>query len=323
MKIIQSLELRQLRFLKFFFLLTIFASLLQSITIVRPQERVVVKRFGKIVDYPRPGLRFGLPWGIDQIQRIPIATVRRVSIGYQPEFDQDTSETYGQFLTGDQNLVNVLIAVDYIIGPEEKDVEQYILEIDRIEAILIREGENLVAEWIGGQSIDDVLLNGNIQLTNWLSTQLPKRLALYPLGIQISQTGVSYLAPPEEVRSAFEEVNRAQTGIRTQQYRALQNADQLLRSASADQFQFEQQAAAYADSKTSLAKAEAESFLHRLQSYQQLKSTNPNIHQLIWWEEMEQVFKNLKARGRIDWLDHYIGKDGLDITQLIETNSRK
>src|SRR5437899_2872616 len=51
--------------------------------------------------------------------------------------------------------------------------------------------------------------------------------------------------------------------------------------------------------------------------YRRAKATNPDALAAIWWEEMGRTLLALKGRGRLDVLDAYIGKDGLDVTQFL------
>src|SRR2546428_852366 len=88
--------------------------LLTGLTQVRPGERAVVRRFGKVVDKPGPGLLVGLPYGMDRVDRVPVDLLRRVRVGFQPGTEQtDETTPAGQLLTGDQNLVNVQVVVAY------------------------------------------------------------------------------------------------------------------------------------------------------------------------------------------------------------------
>src|SRR5258708_37670044 len=90
--------------------------LLTGVYQIRREGRAVVRRFGKIVAKPGPGLWIGLPWGIDRIERVPIATVRRVTIGYSTEQEETAGMPAGQLLTGDENLVNVRVHLDYAVA---------------------------------------------------------------------------------------------------------------------------------------------------------------------------------------------------------------
>src|SRR5438128_11105476 len=87
--------------------------LLTGVAQVRPGERAVVRRFGRVVAQPAPGLWVGLPWGMDRVDRVPVNFVHHLTVGYDQAGDQDALMPAGQLLTGDQNLVNVQVAVDY------------------------------------------------------------------------------------------------------------------------------------------------------------------------------------------------------------------
>src|SRR5262249_34341457 len=121
---------------------------LTGLTQVRPGERAVVRRFGRVLEEkPRPGLWVGLPWGLDRLDRVPVDLVRRVTIGYPPDTDEDGLTTPpGQLLTGDQNLVNVQVLIDYAV--QEEQVEDYVVQQDRVEGVLARAAEAVVAEWV-------------------------------------------------------------------------------------------------------------------------------------------------------------------------------
>ncbi|HJZ53444.1 MAG TPA: SPFH domain-containing protein, partial [Gemmataceae bacterium] len=197
---------------RYLLLLPLVAYLLTGIAQVRPEERAVVRRFGQVVARPGPGLWVGLPWGIDRIDRVPVRTVRQLRVGYDPEAGTDIPGTPpGQFLTGDQNLVNVQLVLDYAIGETDQDLDDFVMHKDRVDAALTRETEAAAGEWAGGRRVDEVLLTGNATLPAWLMTHLPERLAPLRLGVRVQRVSVAYLAPPDEVRAAFEAVTQAQT----------------------------------------------------------------------------------------------------------------
>src|SRR5207302_4814993 len=73
------------------------ASLLTGVTEVRPGERAVVRRFGRVLDEkPKPGLWIGLPWGIDRVDRVPVDLARRLLVGYQPDGQDNVQTPPGQ-----------------------------------------------------------------------------------------------------------------------------------------------------------------------------------------------------------------------------------
>jgi membrane protease subunit HflK len=306
--------------IRYVLLLLVAIYLLTGMAQIRPEERAVVRRFGKVVARPGPGLWVGFPAGIDRLDRVPTATVRRVPVGYRPEASEENPS--GQFLTGDQNLVNVQVAIDYSVGEGANDLEDYVTQKDRVDGVLARETEAALGEWVSGRAVDDVLLTGNAALPNWLARRVQERIAPQRLGVRVQQASVAYLAPPDEVRAAFEEVNTAQATARAQEQRAHQEAARMRRDAEATAYQLEQQALGYAATKKALAKAEADAFLKRLSQYQKLKTNNPDVLTAIWWDEMGRVWQGFRARGRVELLDAHLGPDGLDLTHVVPPRKR-
>lgn len=293
------------------------AYLLTGVTTVRPDERAVVRRFGKVVDVPRPGLYVGLPWGMDRVDRIPAGLVRRVPVGYPRDWQDDgESAPPGQLLTGDHNLVNLQVEVHYTAdqeaGPEA--VVAYVLHADRCDALVARVAETVMAEWVAQRNVDDVLLLGKAQLPDWVVKQTQQRLEGYALGVRIQSASVAYLLPPDAVKKAFDEVTAAQTKKETRLTEAVQKGNRTRREAEMERVKLEQAAAAEVRATVELARTEAETFQRRREQYQQLRQHNPDVLAALWWDEMSRVFYRLKERGRIDLLDNRLGADGLDIT---------
>src|SRR5258707_9964353 len=197
--------------LRYFLLLAIAAYLLTGLAQVRPEERAVVRRFGQVVARPGPGLWVGLPWGIDRVDRVPVRTVRQIKAGFVPETAFDAPGTpVGQFLTGDQNLVNVQLTLDYAIGETDADLDEFVMHQDQVDVALAREAEAAAGEWLGGRRVDEGLLTGNAALPAWVMDRLQPRIAGLKLGVRVQRIG-TVLSPPDEVRAAFEPVRQAQT----------------------------------------------------------------------------------------------------------------
>src|SRR5437660_12774665 len=119
-----------MRYFAYLLVAGLIAYLLTGLTQIRPGERAVVRRFGKVVNKTGPGLLVGLPYGMDRVDRVPVDLVRRVRVGFQPNSDEaDQTTPAGQLLTGDQNLVNVQVVLDYAVDDDE--IENYIVNAER------------------------------------------------------------------------------------------------------------------------------------------------------------------------------------------------
>jgi membrane protease subunit HflK len=279
---------------------------------VRPGERAVVRRFGRVVANPGPGLWIGLPWGMDRVDRVPVDQLRRAKVGYEPEDEDGPVSSPGQLLTGDHNLVNVRVVVHYTV--DEGHVADFVEQRDRSDELVVRAAESALAEWVAARPIDEVLLTGKNVIPPLLVQATQERVEPYRAGLQIADADVAYLFPPDEVKNAFDDVTRAQTSIRTREHEARQEATRLLRDAETEKFRLERQAEGYVDEKLRLARAEADRFDKRRQQYQRLRATNPDFLKGIWWDEIGKLLTRLRENGGLDLLDHRLGADGLDVT---------
>jgi membrane protease subunit HflK len=298
--------------------------LLTGVTQIRPGERAVVRRFGRVVDVPRPGLYIGLPWGMDRVDRVPADLVRRVKVGYDTQREDDGQSTPpGQLLTGDHNLVNVQVEIHYAVAQDgsEDQVVNYLLHADRTDGLVARAAESAITEWVASQPVDRVL-RGQAELPRWLARRTQERIAEYRLGVRILSANVPLPAPPDRVKPAFDKVTSEETAIKTRENKARQEAARLEREAEMRRVEIEQATAAEVNATLALAQAEAETFVQRLNEYHRLRRSNPDILSAIWWDEMSRLFLSMKERGRIDLLDRHLGPDGLDIT-LVAPQPRK
>src|SRR5438045_335589 len=122
-------------------------------------------------------------------------------------------------------LVVYLLTGIYQVGPDERAV------VRRFGQVVARPGPGLGFGMPWG--IDQVLLTGSSALPAWVMDRLAERLPGLRLGVRVQRASVALLAPPDEVRNAFEAVTQAQTAIRTKETQARQERDQRLSQAGA------------------------------------------------------------------------------------------
>jgi membrane protease subunit HflK len=313
------------RYLRIALILFFVGYLLTGVTIVRPNERAVVRRFGRVLeDKPRPGMLIGLPWGMDVVDRIAVDLLRVVDIGYRPNADESQSTPPGQMLTGDHNLVDVRIVVQYRVRADDiedfvalRDADGSTAGIDRLIGLHV---ESLVAEWIASRDVDEVLLRGKAELPRWLIDRQSRRpedvLGTYKLGIEVVGADVVYLAPPEDVKAAFDRVTQAQTEMHTKTNSAESWANGHAREKDAEAFALKQAASAYAQEQKLQSAADARAFEKRLEQYRNARRDTPDVLTAMWWDRMGEVFKRLRSNGRLDLLDHHLGADGINLMQV-------
>lgn len=271
------------------------AWLLTGVTEVRPGERAVVRRFGRVLTVQaQPGLLVGFPWGIDRVDRIAVEQVRRVRVGYRPEDGGDSDETPpGQLLTGDHNLVNVQVVLNYAVDPEA--VVDYVMQRDGAEELLARTAEAVLAEWVAGRTVDEVLQKGRTLLPDALRARLPARLAPYRLGVRLRSVDVALLLPPDEVKPAFDRVAQARAESDTRVKRAAQDAVRSKFTARTELRKMEEQTRAYATNVPEKARAARVAFEKQLASYR----AYPLVRALGRWTHLVRMMAKATQAGQL------------------------
>jgi membrane protease subunit HflK len=285
---------------------------LTGVVQIRPGERGVVRRFGRVLpNRLKPGLWISLPWGMDRVDRVAVDHVQSVAVGYQEDDLFGEAMPPGQLLTGDHNLVNVQAILTYSVQPGAE--AEYVVQADRVDALLTRAVESVMAEWVAGRTVDDVLLNGKNEMRPVLKKRTRQWIEPYRLGVQILDVRVALIAPPDDVKPAFDSVALAQTRNTTLFNTAKQNVAREMRMAEAETYRIEQDTVAYVHTRNLLARQEGERFLKRLAQYEIGRKQNPYYLRQIWEEERSKLFALLKRNGQIDLLDHHLGANGLDL----------
>ncbi|HTU18345.1 MAG TPA: SPFH domain-containing protein [Gemmataceae bacterium] len=285
---------------------------LTGVVQIRPGELGVVRRFGRLLkNRLEPGLSIQLPWGMDRVDRVAVDRVQSVTVGYQEDDLSGETMPAGQLLTGDHNLVNVQAVLTYKVRADE--VADFVFQADRVDALLARTVEAVMAQWVAGRTVDDVLLNGKNAMRLVLKEQTQAWIASYRLGVQILDARVALIAPPKNVKEDFDSVALAQTRNTTLRNTAEQNVARELRMAESVKHRLEQETVAYVYTRKLLAQQDADRFLKRLHQYEIGRKDNPYYLRQIWEEERGKLFARLKENGQIDLLDHHLGANGLDL----------
>jgi membrane protease subunit HflK len=274
------------------------AWLLTGVKEIRPGERAVIRRFGRVLDVqPRAGLWIGLPAGIDRVDRVPVEQVRRVAVGYRPGDDVGDEAPSGQLLTGDRNLVNVRIVLNYAVDPEL--VVEFVEQQERIEELMARTAEAALAEWVAGRPVDDVLLRGKTLLPKDLPERLQPRLDAAGLGVRLRGMDVAYLSPPDEVRPAFDGVAQAEADRKKMEQQARQQTLQRESEVSAEIRKLDLDGDAYARIRLEQARAEAAAFEERVSVYR----GNPLVREAGRWTHFLKQVRRLAENGQLQPLD--------------------
>ena len=261
---------------------------------VRAGERAVVRRFGRVLDEPSmPGLNAGLPWGFDRVGVIPVDEQRQLTVGYQG-VDPGLVETAppGQVLTGDNHLIDVRATVFYRIDPDR--AMDYVLNSDRVEALLSRAAEQSLTASLARQRVDGVLLGQARNLESLMQAHLIATVRSYRIGIAVESVNLTYVQPPTELVEVFREVNRARTQKEIAEREALSAKQTSLSVARQEARRTLTAAEVNYNDRMSRARTEAANFLDRWQKYRE--ADGPNALLTLYLKEMQPIFARFQVR---------------------------
>ncbi len=209
--------------------------------IVKGNEKALIRRFGKAqMPLVGSGLHYALPWPMSDISRINTNEVRTLKIGGGTsdniEGDQfllaAQQSQFGEFLTGDKNILNLEINVQYRVS--EANAAEYLFGSVNPEAHLRLIIESLAADVVAHSGVDFVHPLGLAELRAILTQRTHKLANSRQLGIEIENVTIEGVTPPLLVKQAFLDVSNARASKERYIHEAQAYREQTLAAASAD-----------------------------------------------------------------------------------------
>jgi membrane protease subunit HflK len=273
---------------------------------VLPGQWAVVRRCGApLAELRGPGLHFGLPWGIDRVDRVTVDEQRQMQMGFIEESGPGDSlaplnqaSPTGQALTGDNQIVNVRISVLYRVDREQ--LVRFVTLGSRVEEQLERLAEETLTATLASERIDLVLLGRAVQLENRLRERMMERVKQYQLGLLIDSVNLVQAQPPSELADVFREVNRARSQRDISQTDAVARRNADLSQARQYVSQTRSAAEAYQQTRLTQAKSEAQAFRALLATF---PTTEPAASQALlqlYLTEMQSILARMQVRTLSD-----------------------
>ena len=192
----------------FWLVLVVLAALYMStgVYMVDPGKKAVVLLFGKLYAVTDPGLHYRLPAPVMSHQVVYVEEVRGAEIGFRKE--SITTRSIPQeslMLTGDQNIVDV----QFFVHTKVQDPEKFLFGCEKPELALRASCEVALRGVVGEHSIDYTMTEGRVGIQEDVRVYLQKLLDSYNTGLYVTQARLQAVDPPNEVKEAFYDVNRA------------------------------------------------------------------------------------------------------------------
>lgn len=263
---------------------------------IQPNENAVVLTFGKYAHTEEvSGLKYALPWPVQQVMKVDVTTERRIEIGFNSGSatsfrNQSNQDTLNEslMLTGDENIIDIDFVVMWRVG----DARQYLFEIRNPEDTVKLVAESAMREVIGQSKITAALTEARGQIQTDTKALMQKTLDEYQSGVTINNIQLLKVDPPAPVIDAFNDVQRARAEAERAQNEAQAYRNDILPRARGESQKTLEDSEAYRQEVIARAKGDADRFNAVYASYAKSKDVTT---ERMYLETIEGIMQNAKV----------------------------
>ncbi|MEO9078972.1 MAG: FtsH protease activity modulator HflK [Rhodanobacter sp.] len=250
--------------------------LFSSYTIVGARQQGVVLRFGQYSRTLPPGFHLKLPQPIEAVTKVEATRIRSVN-------DKVA------MLTKDENIITIDFTVQYQVD----DSRKYLFSLTDPDGTISAAAEAAVRGVIGGSDMDQVLSAAGANLVTEAQKALQKTMDGYNSGLRVTEVSFQNVAPPDEVKDAFDDVNNAREDKQSIENAALAYSSKVIPVARGAAARIAAEAEGYKAERIARAQGDTARFDLLLAQY---KAAPEVTRKRLWLETMEQVMaKNTKV----------------------------
>jgi len=199
------------------FIVLIIVYLILGFYLVKPAEQAVITRLGK---YNRVNSQ-GPHWIPLLIEKKQIVNTEKL----------ERSSHYGSYmLTKDENIITVEVEVQYRIS----DVEKYLFNLVEPDKSLKEAADSALRQVVGSSELDFLMTLGKEQVASEIHEQLQHILDSYNSGIYISIVALKDVRIPNDIKSSFDDVIKAQEEKEQLKHQAESFANKVIPEAKGD-----------------------------------------------------------------------------------------
>ncbi|MEZ4743715.1 MAG: FtsH protease activity modulator HflK [Bdellovibrionota bacterium] len=275
---------------------------LTSYYTVDVEEQGVVTRFAAYHTTTNPGLHFKLPFGIDQVTKVPSSRVIREEFGFRSkstpqgtrtQYSKDSHSSESLMLTGDLNVADV----EWILQYKITDPWKYLYHAKNVRKNIRDVSISVMRRVVGDRLVSDVLTTGRVEVADQAKILTQKALDHYDMGISIKSIFLQDVNPPEEVRTAFNEVNAAKQEQEQTINQAERQYNKVIPEAKGKADKLLSEAEAYATELINRAKGDAAKFKNVSSEY---KKAPEITRRRMYLETLQEVFNKAKKFTIVD-----------------------
>jgi membrane protease subunit HflK len=263
--------------------------LLTGIYSVGPDEVGVVRTFGKVTNVTQSGLRYHLPFPIQEVDTPKVTEVKRTEIGFRHIGNQQFRKVEHEslMLTGDENIIDAEMIVQYKI----KDAEKYLFNFVGPELTMREASESALRTVIGQHSIDEALTTGKFQIQEETKELIQLYVDKYDTGILIVAVQLQSVAPPREVEAAFKDVASAKEDKNRKINEAEGYRNDIIPKARGEAQAMLRESEGFKEARIKRAEGDVAKFRAMLVEYRKAKDVT---RKRLYLEAMEEILPGVK-----------------------------
>lgn len=265
--------------------------LVSGIYVVPTEEQAVLTTFGALAnDQVPPGVGWHFPWPVGRVQKLKVRELKRAFIGGEVADEANAipaDPILSQFLTGDQNIINVRAVVQYSVASpasylfRARDIDQAVS--NAVEAALERQ--------VSSRAVDEVLTTEKIAIQEEVRRVAQELVDRFGLGVVLSTVNIRSVSPPAEAADAFRDVASARADSARIVNEAEGYTNDILPRARGEAQQMLLASQGYRASKIQQAQGDAARFERLAGEYRR----NPEVtRSRLYLETMEEVLPRLR-----------------------------
>lgn len=262
--------------------------LLTGIYKIDTNQQGVVLYFGKFNKITTPGLNYMIPYPVGKLIKVPVTNINKEEFGFRSNGKDSriNVDTESLMLTGDENIIDIDFEVQWRI----KDAKDYLFNLQNPSLTIKMATESAMREIIAKRKIDDALANKKSIIEEEVLSLLQQILNDYKSGIEIVLVQLLRVDPPEEVISAFRDVQTAKADKERKINEAETYKNDIIPKTRGEVESIIKNAEGYKESIISNAEGEVAYFLKIYKEY----TKNPTLtKKRIYLETMKDVTKNV------------------------------
>ncbi len=269
---------------------------------VGPGEVGIVRTWGAVTARTDAGLHFRMPI-VQQVDVVNVENIRRIEVGFRGDKPKPLE---AQMLTGDENIVEAQMIVQYRIS----DPEKYLFRLKNPEDTLHATAEVALRSVVGRTKIDDVITTGRGRVQTEARQWMQKLMDEYESGLSVTEVKLQAVDPPDQVKEAFHDVVRAREEREQLINQAKGYQEDLIPKAKGQARQIEREAEGYREQRVLRANGDAEKFDTVFAEYSKAEQVT---RRRLYLETMQRILSNVEKKVLVD---QEVAKHALPILPL-------